>query len=523
MRPSDLMRTLALLLLAALTAPAAAQTLGAVEFPNSGAAAAQAPFLRGLLLLHSFEYDDAAGAFREAQAADPGFALAYWGEAMTYTHPLWNQQDWATARAVLGRLGGSSAARLARAGTERERLYLETTEALYFADAPKPKRDTLCAEAFGRLLRANPSDDDAKAFYALWLMGLSQGVRNIPTYMRAGALAEEVYRHNPRHPGALHYIIHAFDDPIHAPLGLFAAREYSLIAADADHAQHMTTHIFLALGMWNETVRQNAIASGRDTSAWRPGHYTSWLDYGLLQQGRYQLARRILEVTRGTAGSSQVAGRQSYLLSMRAHYLIDTGSWSDPVADWVLNRTLAGPIPRAMDVYALAVAQLERGGARRADSLLAELDRLARATTDDNSYGGNPRVPSILATQLRGRLAWARGRKDSALALLRDASGLEDDLPLEFGPPDIVKPTHELYAEMLLAANQPAEAQREFGRALELAPGRSAALLGLARAARAAGDSTVAGRALDQLKQNWSEADGDVPGLEEVRRLETNR
>jgi hypothetical protein len=205
--------------------PLAAQDgrLGTIRFPNSGTKAAQKPFVRGVLLLHSFEYQGAATAFREAQRLDPHFALAYWGEAMTWTHPIWDQQNVDSARAVLARLASSPDLRRARAPTPRERGYLEAVEILY-GDGAKARRDTLYSAAMARLSEAYPRDLEAKAFYALSLMGLSQGTRNVPTYMRAGALAEEVFVANPDHPGAAHYIIHAFDDAVHAPLGLRAAR-----------------------------------------------------------------------------------------------------------------------------------------------------------------------------------------------------------------------------------------------------------------------------------------------------------
>ena len=133
-----------------------------------------------------------------------------------------------------------------------------------------------------------PADREAKVFYALSLLGLNQGVRDTTTYLRAAAIVEQVFRENPNHPGAAHLLIHCYDDPVHAPLGLPAARAYSKIAPDAAHAQHMTTHIFVALGMWDEVVSQNEIASGRDRTAWTPNHYTHWLGYGLLEQGRYR-------------------------------------------------------------------------------------------------------------------------------------------------------------------------------------------------------------------------------------------
>lgn len=488
-----------------------AQSLGSISFPNSGRAEAQAPFLRGVLLLHSFEYEDAAQAFRQAQSADPDFALAYWGEAMTFNHPLWNQQDLAAGRAALQRLAPTAEARRLKAKTEREQRFLAAVEQMYFAEATKPRRDSLYSLAMERISRAWPEDDEGQAFYALSLMGLSQGVRNVASYMRAGALAEEVYRRNPKHPGALHYIIHAFDDPLHAPLGLRAAREYSVIAADADHAQHMTTHIFLALGMWPETVRQNAIASGPDSSSWRPGHYTAWLVYGLLQQGKYSAAARHLATVRANLATQSNPARQGYMLSMRAHYLVNAEAWDGPEAAWVIDAPQAGIVSRAMDVYVTAVAQLARGQ-RASGRAQVVLDSLARGASDNS-------VPGILADQFRARLLWAAGRRDSALALLRAAAAREDVIPAEFGPPDIVKPTHELMGELLLAGGRPSEAQREFVRALELAPGRSLALLGLVRAANAAGDRLQADRAMAQLLVNWREADPGAAGLAELRRL----
>ncbi len=501
------MRALVVVLALTLAFPLRAQTLGSIDFPNSGKPAAQAPFLRGVMLLHSFEYEDAAKAFREAQDADPGFALAYWGEAMTYNHPLWNEKDVAAGRAALERLGATADARRQKPGTAGERRWLEAVEALYFTDTAKARSDTLYSRVMERLSAEAPGDDEARAFYALSLMGLSQAVRNTPAYMHAGALALEINRHNPAHPGALHYIIHAFDDPVHAPLGLFAAREYSRIAVDADHAQHMTTHIFLALGMWEETVAQNAVASGADRARWRPGHYTAWLGYGLLQQGKYAAAREHLELVRRQMTAQGASRQQSYLLSMRAHFIVNTELWADPVVEWRLDAPQGAAGPRAMDAYAVAVARLSRGRLAETDSTLAQLDRLAGEATSGTTYGGNASVPGILATQLRARLVWARGDRPAAIALLRQAAGVEDGLPAEFGPPDIVKPSHELLGELLLAAGQAGEAQRSFTRALELAPGRSRALLGLLRAAREANDLAVARQAEEQLAANWKDAD----------------
>jgi tetratricopeptide (TPR) repeat protein len=511
----------ALLFALATAAPLAAQSprLGTIAFPTSGPRAAQRPFVRGVLLLHSFEYEEAAAAFREAQRLAPGFAMAYWGEAMTLTHPVWNEQNLDSARAVLARLAPTAAARRAKAHTPREQAYLEAVDILY-GDGPKARRDTLYSAAMGRLAAAYPADLEAQAFYALSLMGLSQGTRDIPTYMRAGALAGDVFVKNPDHPGAAHYVIHAFDDPIHAPLGLRAARAYSKIAPGADHAQHMTSHIFVALGMWDETAAANETAVGADRTAWPPGHYTAWLGYGYAQQGRLAEARRLLETVRPNLGDPPRASRRAHLLTMRAHYLVLSERWSDSVAAWPLDRTGVSVVPRAMDAFALGYAALRRGDRPAADSLLRALTELAdtAATPVADRYGGNPVVPGILATELRALLRAADGAGDEAGALLREAAGREASLPLEYGPPDLVKPPRELLGELLLAQGKPADAQREFARALALTPRRTPSLLGLARAATAAGDSAAAAQALADLRAIWRRADADVPGLAEVTR-----
>jgi tetratricopeptide (TPR) repeat protein len=214
---------LALLLVAcAFAKPTNAQQLGTIAFPTSGASTAQPEFVRGLLYLHSFEYAEAASAFQRAQALDPRFVMAYWGEALTHTHQVWNQQDLPSARAALAKLGPTAVSRLAAAPTARERGYIAAVEALY-GDGSKERRDTLYASAMEQLWRANPSDDEAAVLYATALFGLTQGVRDVPLYMNAGAIAGDVFRRNPQHPGAAHLIIHAFDDPVHAPLGLFAS------------------------------------------------------------------------------------------------------------------------------------------------------------------------------------------------------------------------------------------------------------------------------------------------------------
>jgi hypothetical protein len=282
-------------------ASAQAPGVGQVAFPNSGSPAAQQDFLTGLAQLHNFEYGPAAELFRKAQQRDPEFAMAYWGEAMTHNHAVWMEQDLTAARAVLQKLGPTADARLAKAKTEREKDYLRAVETLY-GEGDKKARDFLYAEAMDGIRRKYPDDVEAAAFTALALLGTSHAGRDFAIYMRAAAILEPLFPSHQKHPGIAHYLIHSYDDPIHAPLGLRAAREYSTIAPDAAHAQHMCSHIFVAMGMWDDVVEANEAAvkiTGNIAAPNRPpascGHYPFWLTYGYLQQGRIEAANAMVK------------------------------------------------------------------------------------------------------------------------------------------------------------------------------------------------------------------------------------
>ncbi len=498
--------------------PAAqAQQLGSIVFPTSGAAAAQPAFVRGVLFMHSFEYSAAAASFREAQRLDPRFAMAYWGEALTYTHQVWNQQDGDSARLALRKLAPTAEARRAMAPTAREQAYLGAVEALY-GSGSKAHRDTAYADAMEQVMRENHGDDEAAILYATALFGLTQGVRDVPLYMRAGAIAEDVFRRNPQHPGAAHMVIHAFDDPVHAPLGLYAARAYSQIAPAAAHAQHMTTHIFLALGLWGDVAAQNVIASGPDTSAWRPGHYTTWLHYAYLQQGKYASAGALLaSLAAHAVGRPQARG---VLANLRARQVLETGAWNSAEARALdADAGQSGEDDYEYATFAAGYAAAKRGETARAAALLQRLAVRNGATTRTATPGasGSVVVPVILELSLRAELLSRAGKRDSAIALLRRATTLEDGMPPEFGPPAVVTPTHELLGAMLLASNRANEAAAQYASALQVQPGRSAALLGSARAATALGLGSAATMAYRQLGDNWRAADATLPALKEVR------
>ncbi|HTO74679.1 MAG TPA: tetratricopeptide repeat protein, partial [Thermoanaerobaculia bacterium] len=535
--------TFAALLIAAAAAALSAQAppspssnkLGRIDFSTSGTPDAQAHFLTGALLLHSFEFEDAATEFRKAEEIEPGFAMAYWGEAMTYNHPLWAEQDLDAARKALEKLAATPEARRAKAPTLREKMYLDAVEALY-GDGDKPARDRAYSEAMRRLYEQFPDDLDGASFYALSILGACEGKRDTAQYMKAAAIVEEVFAKNPDHPGAAHYLIHCYDDPVHAPLGMRAARVYATIAPSATHALHMPSHIFLASGMWPEVVSSNEaswkasvdradrLKLGPDAHSF---HALSWLEYGYLQQGRYADARKTLALMEADAAAGASSGRaKAGFASMRAAYVVETRRWK---SDAVAMQTPADDAHRDLDLFTTGFAAIESGDRAGARKALAAMS--AKPSTGGGggggsahshgggamSYSGGSSADAVLRQLLEARIEMADGNRDRAITRAKSAAALEDGLNYEFGPPDVVKPAHELLGEMLLEAGRPADARKEFETALARYPGRALSLLGLARAASKAGDAAAAKDAYARLAAIWSRADTDVPELAEVR------
>jgi hypothetical protein len=311
--------------------PAPTPILGHISFPTSGSQKAQPSFIRGVLLLHSFEYDDAIAAFREAQRLDPGFAMAYWGEAMCFNQPLWRNEDVAKGRAALAKLAPTPVERQAKAPTAREKGYLDAVERLYGLQGGGPgvnsvggqqARDDAYAERMAEISRQFPQDDEAAAFYALALLAtIPENGRNTAVSLKAGAIADAVLKRNPEHPGAAHYALHAYDDGEHAAMGLQAARTYARIAPASSHALHMPSHVFLPLGMWDDAVAsdEHSFAVSVDrvqrlklSMAQADFHSLSWLQYEYLQQGRFSKARSAMATVEDAlraSGGQRAEGR----------------------------------------------------------------------------------------------------------------------------------------------------------------------------------------------------------------------
>jgi tetratricopeptide (TPR) repeat protein len=516
----NLVRRAFLILAPLLLVPVLARAqsrVGQVSFENSGSAAAQKDFLHGLAQLHNFEYEFAAEDFQRAQKTDPDFVMAYWGEAMTFNHPIWMEQDADAARAALKKLGSTPEARAAKAKTPREKAFLHAVEVLY-GDGEKSGRDFKYAEAMRLLHDAYPDDIEATCFYALALLGTAHNGRDIPTYMRAAGLLEDIFYAHPQHPGAAHYLIHSFDDPIHAPLGLPAARAYSKIAPDAGHAQHMTSHIFLALGMWDDVVKANEnamdVVNRQRKAVGKPdsfcGHYNEWLQYAYLQQGRFAEAKKLTLGCRDqVANVPPIAHSHGYapsFLAMQAQYLMDTKDWSGDVASWTAPGELA-IFSQFDSAYNAAYAAAQRGDLSKANSELQKLQTLVPKVgaeydtigiSKDDPVRGSPQIE---VDQIRALLLAAENKLDAAIDLVRSAAKREEALPFAFGPPSIPKPSHELLGDLLLKSKSPQDARGAFTVSLSRTPRRTQSLLGLMQAQLALGEKDEAAKTEATLRE----------------------
>jgi tetratricopeptide (TPR) repeat protein len=500
------------------------EQLGSVTWSTSATPAARALFVKGVLYMHNFHYGEAIDAFRQAQKRDPGDVMSYWGEAMAYTHPVWNEQDTSAARAALRRLAPTREQRLAKARTPRERAWLDAAETLYDGNTPKARRDTLYAGAMERLHAAQPNDPEAATFFALSLLGLNQGQRDTVTYARAYAIAESVFVAHPEHPGAAHYLIHAVDDPDHAKLGLRAAQSYSRIASSAGHALHMTSHIFMALGMWDDVVSANEKAQATNPDR-LSSHVVTWLGYGLIQQGRYTEAERWIDSMQAQARSGTKRVREDAMQAtaeLSANWNASTDRWTERPARFRVDTTGTDVSTAAFGVGLGALGRGERALAdtmgmviareRVADSV--RIARLKPAQPGDLTWHGYIRIRELA---LRALIQRAGGRQDSALVLLRAAGDIERSLPVEFGPPMTFKPPHEAAGELLLEMGRFTDAEAEFTLALARTPRRTSSLLGLARAAKEQGKVAEAANRYAELTEIWKRADPGIAAVEEAR------
>ncbi len=471
---------------------AADEHLGKVEFPATCAASTQPLIDKGAALLHSFQYLQSENTFSDAVKQDPKCAIAHWGKAMALYHQLWDFPERKTLDA--GRKELNSAKKLKNV-SPREKEFIETA-AVFFQDKKLDEKARIAAysAALGKWYATVPDDVEVGSFYALSLV----------------AVLNSFFEKNPDHPGVAHYLIHDADEQSLAPQGLAAARRYAAIAPESSHAIHMPSHIFVRLGMWQDSITSNIAAQAAGAHAAEAhqaeSHYQThamdFLNYSYLQSGQLAKAEAVITDEHHVVGASDKSMKE-HMDSLNERMVMELHRWKD-----------AANLP-AENIFTKTVAAARSGDPLGAHAALAQLQAEAKKHAGEKK--GNYTGAADNEIQLREAEAWvafAEGKADDALKELRRAADSEDSQRL-----DLFNVTaREMLAEMLLEAKRPADALAEYKTALAHAPGRFNLLLGAGRAATAAQQTGEAHAYFSKLLETCGSS-GDRPELAEARTL----
>jgi tetratricopeptide (TPR) repeat protein len=533
--------------------------LGAVAFPVSdGTPEARAHFTRGLLALHSFWYDEATRQFKAAIAADPMMSMAYWGTAMSMFQLLWGDDDVDTAQQFLSRMPAPD--RL----TPRERAWVNAANELLAEGNVRSSRRRFAAAM--EAVNTQFPDDESAAFLAVALIASTRpdDPDTLAVRKRAAALATGVFEHNPNHPGAAHYAIHAYDTPELAQLALPYARKYAQIAPAASHARHMPAHIFSRLGMWKD-----AIASCR--SAWDASvaaakrenlpadhydfHSLNWVIEMNFELGRRKDADAAMKIFSDAVRAGLNHKIRGLYAIQVASFLVRTGDWArvdellapldapatdDPASGTAATSAMpagardehmghcapASSSPLALQERLAVLAARARAAATKREvaatkRLLADMDAVSsqmrsflQATQPPQALA---KVDEANARRRASLLARVTGDDRALLKVLRDSvADSVREIGGENNPSAFL--VHEEIAETLMRLGQPKEAVAEYALAVDKHPGRARSVLGAARAATKLGDATTARARYQQLLDLWSAADEAIDGLAEARK-----
>lgn len=475
--------------------------LGSVEFRNTCAAAVQPQFARAVALLHSFWYEAAGREFRQVAEAEPGCAIAWWGVAMSHWQPLWEprgpnpeafQQGFSAIRKA-DEVGGGSAS---------ERDFIAALTRFYSNADSVDHRDRVLAyeKAMEALQAKYPQDTEARVFYAHSLLASATSLPPDKTYQRqkkAGELLMTVFRSQPNHPGAAHYIIHAYDYPPLAADALEAARRYAKIAPDAPHAQHMPSHIFTRLGLWDESIESNRNVireARRHEIAGEELHGMDYLVFAHLQKGEDAEAGEVIdEMPEPRAGAPLYFAGIYAQAAMPARYAVERREWNEAA-----RRSVPESFPGGRYAWADAAIYFARAlGAARTGKVKQARDDVAKLASLQETL--QRLKEDYWATQVeiqhraaKAWLAFAEGRRDEALELMRSAVALEDTTDKHPVTPGQIVPARDLLGQMLLELKQPDAALAQFEAVLQTEPNRFGALYGAGHAAELAGKRDTA-------------------------------
>jgi hypothetical protein len=488
-----------------------AEHLGTVHFATSCAPAAASRFDRAVALLHSFEFGAAIRGFSDALAADRSCAMAYWGLAMSHWSNPMAPGVRSAAQLTPGKAAVDAGRRLAAAASAREREYLGAVARLYDSAQALPQgtRVRAYAEAMQRLVASQPTDTEAKIFYAIALTAAAPPTdKTYANQLEAGRILESIWAVQPDHPGLAHYIIHSYDVPALADRARAAALRYAEIAPSAAHAQHMPSHTFTRVGLWEASVAANQRSIQLARAAGSPGeelHASDYMMYAYMQLGRDSAARAVLAsvpiiaqrfdptaITGAAPGSAGVFA----IAAVPARYALERRAWADAAA--LEAHSSAFPYAEAMTYFARALGAAHTGQQALGRASTDSLDAISRRLTER----GEGYWAEQVAIQKLGAEAWlALAGADTARALtrMREAAAREDGTEKSAVTPGPLAPARELLGDMLLQLGRARDALVEYEATLTREPNRYRTLDGALRAARAARDSAAASRYGTQL------------------------
>ncbi|MEO1217924.1 MAG: hypothetical protein AAFY45_30630 [Bacteroidota bacterium] len=496
----------------------------------------QEKFNEGLLLLHSFEYEDALTAFEEATALDSTEILTHWGEAMCHYKALWKLQNTDNGKAIVARLGNSREDRIAAIDDPLEKEMWEVVEIMY-GEGNFEERNNLIKDHLGSLHEKYPKHQEIAAFYALSLVWATEEYGDGSYDLRlAASIADEIIKVNPLHPGALHYKIHALDGPISAKDARDAADAYAKVAPDAAHALHMPSHIYLALGEWDAVVSSNQRSYDASvkrmlkkelTDGARGYHSFAWLHYGLLQQGKYEMAENILNDMLTHVPKDPTKGARGYLLGMQSRQLVESSKLSDQTQlDLDVRVDDIGILPKSVRSFLRAQVAFQK---QDLNTIHDEIEWLSKetyvASLNMNNSGdamcaaGNSRyapsensvkIAQVIKTQMESLKALLEEDQQLFETKMKEATALEDLTDFPTGPPRITKPSFELYGEWLLEQGRYEEASQQFDKALMRMPKRSKSLEGKLAALKALKQIKEVAHLQNELRAIYAQADAEV-------------
>jgi tetratricopeptide (TPR) repeat protein len=504
--------------------------LGTLQYNFSISEASKADFDNGLLLLHSFEYEDAQDAFKLAIAADSTEVMAYWGVTMTHYKALWGLQDVPKGREIMNLLGATEEERVSKAEEGVERDFWKGVEIL-FGEGELTERNQAYADHMGTLYDRYKGDQEVAAFYALSLMWSVPTGRDTDIFGRSATVAAGILKENPNHPGALHYTIHAYDDPEFASQAIFAANKYAKVAPDAVHALHMPSHIYLARGMWDEMVASNEVSYEASVSrmerkglsdAARGYHSYFWLHYGYLQQGQFDKATALMKDMLIFTPSADSRGANAYLVGMQNSQLVETGEWKleDKPLQMVYDKLSLDAKAKENFFRSMMAFQTKEGtiikeqiemldGEIASAEGLVTTEGIAMCSAGPTRYA--PDKNSIyraktISNQMSALLALTEGDEMKAEDYFKKAVDFENQSSYSFGPPDIPYPSFEQYGEWLLTKERYQEALDQFENSLSRAPLRAKALKGKIAALNGLGKTDEAQKVQEELDTYWKKS-----------------